>query len=106
MNKETSNTFVQHADDLGRDISNAIIEYERRNPGKKVLELHAVHNCDILAPYLEVKVSVGWQGTPEDYGYDPEDTEHPERERCQSDHVSSAMANRACSLCGDDSWVR
>jgi len=111
MSKETTNTFVQHADDFGRDISNAIIEWERRNPGKKVLEVHAVHNCDVMAPYLEVRVSIGWQGTPEDYGFDPQAEGEAAakviegRARCKSDHVSSAMANHACPICGDDSWV-
>ena len=59
MTIETTQTYVQHADDLSRDISNAVLEWQRRNPGKIVVEAHFdFRERDILAPYATLKVTI------------------------------------------------
>ena len=55
---EKTQTWVQHADDLSRDISNAVLEWERRNPGKTVTEIHFHFARDKLAPHVMLKVTI------------------------------------------------
>ena len=55
---ETTGTHVQHADDLSRDISNCILEWQRRNPGRIVIELSFEFNRDVMAPYGYVKSKI------------------------------------------------
>ncbi len=51
MSIEKTGNNCQHADDLGRDISNTILDWQRRNPGKTVLEFTFKFNQDVMAPY-------------------------------------------------------
>ena len=59
MTIEATQTLCQHADDLQRDISNAILKWERRNPGKTVMYVEAdFREYDILAPHLMVRATI------------------------------------------------
>lgn len=51
MGIEKTGNHCQHADDLGRDVSNAILDWQRRNPGRTVLEFTFKFNEDVMAPY-------------------------------------------------------
>jgi hypothetical protein len=55
---EKTGNHCQHADDLGRDVSNAILEWQRRNPGRTVIELSFKFNRDVLAPYAYVTSTI------------------------------------------------
>ena len=79
MTTQITQTYVQHADDLSRDISNAVLEWQRRNPGKTVARIEfdfMVH--DILAPHALLKVHI-IDRTPTSPGY--VDRENGEGER-------------------------
>ncbi len=55
---EKTQTWVQHGDDLSRDISNAVLEWQRRNPGKVVREIYFHFEHDALTPHAMIKVTV------------------------------------------------
>ena len=84
---EVTGTHVQHqpGDDLGRCISNAILEWERRNPGVRVTKIQAEHNRDVMAPYLYVQATTerdahhcAWCNSPVDCGPITEVSNDPE----------------------------
>ena len=58
METEVTGTYVQHGDDLSRDISNCILEWQRRNPGCVVIELSFEFNRDVMAPHGYVKSKI------------------------------------------------
>jgi hypothetical protein len=66
---EKTGTNVQHADDLSRDISNCILEWQRRNPGAIVIELSFEFNRDVMAPYGYVKSSIERDKCPHGEGW-------------------------------------
>lgn len=55
---EVTGTHCQHADDIGRDISNTILDWERRNPGAKVIEIKFTFNRDVMAPYGYIQTKI------------------------------------------------
>lgn len=55
---EKTQTWVQHGDDLSRDISNAVLEWQRRNPGKVVREIYFHYEHDVLTPHAMIKVTI------------------------------------------------
>lgn len=62
---EATGTHVQHGDDLARDVSNCILEWQRRNPGATVISLTFTFNRDNLAPYGYVQTKIERRNDPE-----------------------------------------
>ena len=54
----TSNTFLRKRRDLGRYVTDAILEWERDNPGREVREIHWVMTDEILDPAVAIKATV------------------------------------------------